>query len=126
HEVAVAVAAQRVHEREVRGDRVLQDELGLVGVRPVAAARPDAERAHLLGRARLRDPARAVVPLGEAALGDLRADARAGPEPGDARATGAQLLRERALRRELQLELAREELPLELLVLPDVRARHLP
>ena len=40
-------------------------------------------------------------------------------------AAGAQLLGERALRRELELELAGEELPLELLVLADVRRGHL-
>ncbi len=47
----------------------------------------------------------------------------------DAGAAGAQLLGERSLRRELQVELAREHLALELLVLADVRGDdllHLP
>ena len=38
-------------------------------------------------------------------------------------AAGPQPLGQRALRRQLDLELAVQELPLELLVLPDVRAR---
>jgi hypothetical protein len=52
------------------------------------------------------------------ALGDHRADAGAGEERRDAGAAGAQLLGERALRRELELELAGEELALEPLFSP--------
>src|SRR5580692_6686997 len=53
--------------------------------------------------------------------------ARAGGrvEGGDARAARAEALRERALRRQLHLELARQVLPLELLVLADVARDHL-
>ena len=53
-------------------------------------------------------------------LGDLRADAGRRVEGGDPRAAGAQPLREGALGPELDLELAGEELPGELPVLPDV------
>ena len=47
-------------------------------------------------------------------------------EGGDAGAAGAHPLGERALRDELDLELAGQELPLELLVLADVGGDHLP
>ena len=52
-------------------------------------------------------------------------NAGAGVEAGNAGAAGAQLLGERALRRQLQLELARQHLALELLVLADVGGDHL-
>ena len=60
------------------------------------------------------------------ALGDHRADAGAREEGRDAGAAGAQLLGQRALRRELELELAGQVLALELLVLADVARDHLP
>ena len=59
------------------------------------------------------------------ALGDDRADAGAREEGRDAGAAGAQPLGERALRRELELELAGQVLALELLVLADVARDHL-
>src|SRR5690606_32889505 len=49
-----------------------------------------------------------------------------GEERGDARATGAQALGQRALRVELEFEFAAEELALELLVLAHVGRNHLP
>ena len=58
------------------------------------------------------------------ALGDQRADAGAGEERRNAGAAGAQLLGQRALRRELELELAGQVLALELLVLADVARDH--
>src|SRR5690606_33002241 len=59
------------------------------------------------------------------ALGHLGADARLRVEPGNARPARAHPLGKRALRAELDLELAGEVLPLELLVLADVGADHL-
>ena len=85
----------------------------------------EVERADVLHGRRDRDAARAVVPARQAAFGDLGADAGLRVERGDAGSAGAELLGEGALRRQLELELAREELPLELLVLADVRRRHL-
>ena len=98
-------------------DRLLEHEL--------ARLARELERLHGLRRARDRDRPVAVVPTRQAALGDLGADARLREERRDAAAAGAELLGERALRRELELELAREVLPLELLVLADVRRGHL-
>ena len=106
-----------MHEREVGRDRLLEHEL--------ARLARELERLHGLRRARDRDRPVGVVPPRQAALGDLRADARLREERGDAAAAGAELLGEGALRRQLELELAREVLPLELLVLADVRRRHL-
>src|SRR4029077_14825429 len=59
------------------------------------------------------------------ALGDLRAGAGAGEEGRDAGAAGADALGERALRIELDLELAGEILLREGLVLPDIGRDHL-
>ena len=59
------------------------------------------------------------------ALGDDRARAGARVETVDARAAGANALGQRALRIELELELLREILALEFLVLADVRGNHL-
>src|SRR5699024_5208362 len=55
--------------------------------------------------------------------GDHRADAGRGVEGGDAGASGPHALGERALRRELHLELAGEVLAGELLVGADIRGR---
>ena len=55
----------------------------------------------------------------------MRADAGAGEECRDAGAAGAQLLGQRALRREFELEFAGQVLALELLVLADVAGDHL-
>src|SRR5690348_10080525 len=68
----------------------------------------------------------AVEDLSFLALGDGGADAGLGVEARNARAARAHALGQRALRAELDLELAGEELPLELLVLADVGADHLP
>ena len=56
----------------------------------------------------------------------MRADAGRRVERRDAGAAGAQPLGQRALRHQLDLELAGEELALELLVLADVGRDHLP
>ena len=78
---------------------------------------------HLLRRARDRDHvAVGVVAHRDAALGDQRADAGGRVEGGDAGAAGAQPLGQRALRGELDLQLAGQVLPGELLVLADERA----
>ena len=89
----------------------------------VRAARP-VEVLGLLRRGGDRDGAVGGIPPREPALGDLGADAGRGEEGGDAGAAGAQPLGERALRGELDLELAGEVLPLELLVLADVGGDH--
>ena len=60
------------------------------------------------------------------ALGDQGADAGLGEEGRDAGAAGADALGQRALRVELDLDLAGEELARELLVLADIGADHLP
>src|SRR5256885_17131617 len=57
---------------------------------------------------------------------DLRSGARRGEETAQACPAGADPLGERALRTQLHLQLAREELALEFLVLADVAADHLP
>src|SRR5690606_26830938 len=85
----------------------------------------DVEGAHVLDRRGHGDLAVGAVATRQAALGHLRAHAGLREEGGDARTAGAQLLGERALRCELELELTTEELALELLVLPHVRRRHL-
>jgi hypothetical protein len=58
-------------------------------------------------------------------FGDRGADAGAGEEAGDAGSTGAHAFGERALRAELDLEVAGEELALEFGVLSDVAGDHL-
>ena len=78
----------------------------------------------LLGGRGDRDVAVGVVLPGQAALGDLGADAGGGEEGRDARAAGPHPLGQRALRGQLDLELAGEVLPRELLVLADVRRDH--
>src|SRR5215203_3682692 len=115
-EVAGAVALPGVDQREVGDDRLLED------VRPRLAR--DGQLAGLLDRRRDRHrPVGGVAP-GQAALRDLGADAGRREEGRDAGAAGAQPLGERALRRQLDLELAGEELPGELLVLADVGGGH--
>ena len=78
------------------------------------------EGADLLRRGRQRDRAVGVVAPRQPALGDQGADTGRGEERADAGAAGAQPLGERALRGELDGQLAGEVLPGELLVLPDV------
>jgi hypothetical protein len=94
HEVAALVRALRLDERHLRKERALHD------------VRLAVEFARFL------------------AFGDHRADARAGEERRNARTAGAQLLGQRALGRELELQLARQVLALELLVLADVARDH--
>ena len=67
-----------------------------------------------------------VVPPRQPALGDLGAAAGRGEERRDPRAARAHPLGQRALRGQLDLELAGEVLPRELLVLPDVGRDHPP
>ena len=93
------VALPGLHERQVGADAFLEHVL------------PAVER---------------VVSLPSASLVPKRG---AGVEAGDAGTAGAELLGERALRHELELELAGQHLALELLVLADVRGDdllHLP
>src|SRR6185312_12295439 len=59
------------------------------------------------------------------ALGDVRADAGTRVKAGDAGAAGAHAFGERALRGELDLDLARKKLALELGILADVARDHL-
>ena len=75
--------------------------------------------------AALEDIFLAVELLDLLAFGDLRSEAGLGVETRDPGAAGAHPLGERPLRRELDLELAGEELPLELLVLADIGRDHL-
>ena len=103
-------------QAEVGADRLLEH------VRPRLAV--DLEVLGLLGRGGERDVAVRVVAPRQAALGDLGADAGDREERRDADAAGAQPLGERALRGQLDLELAVQVLALELLVLPDVRGDH--
>src|SRR5690349_7474019 len=90
HQVSVAVTLPGPDQAEIARDGVLQDEgPGL----PVEL--------HLLGELRRALDYRAAVgpeTPRQAALGDLAADAGRGEERRDARATGAQLLRQSALR----------------------------
>jgi hypothetical protein len=117
-EVSVPVALVRAHQAEVADDRPLEHErLRTVG---------GIELLDLLRRTRLHDVALGVVLPWQAAVGDLGAGARRRVEAGDAGPARAQPFGERALRRQLDLELAVEVLALELLVLADVRRHHPP
>ena len=84
-----------------------------------------AELARLLLLGVLRDAAVGRVADGEPAVADERAGPGGGVEGRDACAARAKALRERPLRSELDLELARQVLALELLVLADVARDHL-
>src|SRR6185436_8584229 len=90
YKVAEPIALPRLHERKVGAQRLLED------------IAPAIDHPRLF------------------ALGDDGAVGRRGEEAFDAGAGGAHALGERALRDELDLDLAAQELPLELLVLPDV------
>src|SRR6185436_681900 len=94
-EVAVAIALVRLHDRVVADDAALEHVVLTVELARLFAFR------------------------------DLRSVAGRRLAPGDPRAARAQALRERALRSELDLELARDKLPLELLLLADVARDHL-
>src|SRR5262249_27373671 len=86
--------------------------------------RASVEFAHVLDRGCERYRAVGVVSPRQAALGDLGSDARGRIEGRHADPARAQTLGERALGGELDLEVAAEKLPGELLVLADVRAGH--
>ena len=94
-EVALGIGLPGVHDREIGDQAAFHDVLLAV------------ELAHFL------------------ALGDLRADAGAGEERRDAGAAGADALGQRALRVELDLQLAGEVLAGERLVFADIGADHL-
>jgi hypothetical protein len=91
---------------------------GLVGL-------PGLAQRHVGHQAALHHVAVAVEVAQFLAFGHQRAHAGAGEERRDAGAAGTQLLGQRALGRELQLELAGQVLALELLVLADVAGDHL-
>ncbi|CAK7285883.1 hypothetical protein SGPA1_40143 [Streptomyces misionensis JCM 4497] len=112
HEVPVPVAPDGPDEGEVGADAALQHVLGAV------------ELADLLGRRSKCHPAVSVVAPRQSAVGDLRAHAGRGVEGGDSGPAGAQPLGQRALRNHLDLQLAGQILPRELLVGADVRPGH--
>ena len=93
-EVAFGVALERMHDRKVGDETALHHVAGPVELALVLAFR------------------------------DLSAGAGSGEEGGDAGAAGANALRQRALRVELDLELAGEILLREGLVLPDIGGDH--
>ena len=84
-------------------------------------SRPPNSRVSFWGEPSATVPSAVVAP-GQAAVGDLGAGAGRGVEGRDAAAAGPQPLGQRALRDQLDLELAAEVLALELLVLADVGA----
>jgi hypothetical protein len=95
HQIAQAIAFERAHQREVGFERHLEHVRAAVDGPCLLALRHD------------------------------RADAGRRVEAAYARAARANALRERPLGHELDLELAGEELPLELAVLADVSRNHL-
>ena len=115
-QVAVPVADRGTHEAEVGADGPLEHVL--------AGAAERVERAQLLRVAGERHGAVGGVAERHAAVGDRGARTRRGVERRDADAARAQPLGERALRGELDLDLAAEVLAGELLVLADVRRDH--
>src|SRR5690625_5191443 len=106
-----------MHQREIGTDRLLQHEL--------LSHTLIRKSAHLLGRGGLGDLTPRPVPHRQPTLGHL------GPHPGGSEerrnptTPGPQLLRQRALRGQLHLQLPRQVLPLEVLVLPHIGGRHL-
>src|SRR3546814_80011 len=109
-------AARCRHHRIEIARGLAVDEIALV----VAAPRLD--DGEIGGQPRLENIALAAEDFFLFAFGDDRADARARIEADDARAAGAQPLGERALRIEFELEKAGQILPLEFLLLPDIRS----
>src|SRR6266496_861881 len=107
-EVAVPVPDRRADQAEVADDAGLQDVL------------PAVEHPGLLFRRADRDAAGPVVPPRQPAVGHLGAHAGRRVERRNASAAGPQPLGQCPLWTQLDLELAGQELPLELLVLPDV------
>mmetsp|Transcript_110218 Transcript_110218/g.312653 ORF Transcript_110218/g.312653 Transcript_110218/m.312653 type:complete len:298 (-) Transcript_110218:9-902(-) len=116
HEVAALVGLPRLHERKVPLDGMLHY---------VALAAELAGLARLAGDEHLSRLGPAWPVLDHvAALVDDGAVRRRGEEGGDAGAARPEPLRERALRRELDLQLPAEVLLLEQLILADVRRDH--
>ena len=95
-QIAGSIPLLRLHDREVHGDALLQH---------VRLALEGLDPLPLCERGGVAGP---------------------GIERGDAGAAGPQLLRQGSLRRELQLQLAVQVLPLEDRILPDVGRHHLP
>jgi len=112
-EVAEAVALPGLDHGEVAGDGLFEHVVAAV------------ERPDLFTVRELLDRAVAVVEQGQAALADGRAGAGGGVKRGDARAAGPEPLGQRALGHQLDLELARQVLALELFVLAHIRRDHL-
>ena len=112
------IPAERVDQGEIRHDGLFQDELLLL-----SAVR--GEPAHLLGAGGLHDVALGVVLRGDAALGHGSPDAAAGEEAGNASAAGTHLLRQGALRDQLELQLPLKVLPSELAILAHIGGGHL-
>jgi len=92
----VTVSDARVHQGEVTGDRSLQYEFDAV------------EEPDLFGLRGQGDRTFGAVAKGQSSVDHLRADARARIKARDARAAGAQTLRQRALGNELHLEFTAE------------------
>ena len=111
-------ARGRGHRIEVARRLAIDEVAGLVGL-------PGLDERHIRVQRALHHVLLAVELARLLALRDERAVARGSEERRNARAARAQLLGERALRRELELELAGQVLPLELLVLADVGGDHL-
>lgn len=108
HQVAVPVPLPGMHQCEVGPDPPLEDIGDTI------------ELPSLLGRRHHRHPARGVVAPRQPAVGDLGTDPCRCIEGRYAHPSGPQPLGQRALRGQFHLELAREELAGELLVLPHV------
>src|SRR6201997_2834299 len=107
-EVAVPVAFERVHQREVSSDSSLQYVSDTV------------EFAGFLWRRGHRHATVRVVAPRQTPIGNLCPYPRGGVEGGDPGSAGTQPLGQRALRSQFQLKLAGHVLPGEFLVLPDV------
>jgi hypothetical protein len=105
------------HRVEVAGGLAEHQVAALVGL-------PRLDDGQVGDEAGLHDVVAAVKIADFLALGDQGADAGGGEEGGDARAARADALGQRALRVELQLQLAGQILALELLVLADVGRDH--
>ncbi len=111
-EVAVAVTTPGADQPEVGHDGPLQDERA----RPFGGV----ELARVLWRAGHGHVPPVVIAPWQTTVRDLGADPGRGVEGGNPGTAGSQPLGQRALRRQLHLELPAQVLPLELLVLTDV------
>src|SRR6185503_11937507 len=110
--------ASRGREVEVAGRLAERQVAGFVRL-------PALDHADVRADAALEDVGFAVEILVLLALGDLSPDTGLGVEARNSRAARAHALGERALRREFDLDLAGQELSLELLVLADIGRDHL-